>query len=85
MPVDDEKFDRLLSQLATGGFEATVEEREELRWHLGGEALDAKRLVHFATWLRGDSPLALRLRLPAETTLRVDGVARRAPAGCGAH
>ena len=53
MPVDDEKFSRLLSQLQTGGFEVTFEEREELRWHLGVDALDAKRLVHFASWLRG--------------------------------
>ncbi|CAK9083498.1 Fido domain-containing protein, partial [Durusdinium trenchii] len=60
--VEEEKFQRLIQQLSAGGFEMTSAEKEELRWHLGEEALSAARLVTFASWLRGDSPLAFRLR-----------------------
>ncbi|CAE7650319.1 unnamed protein product, partial [Symbiodinium sp. CCMP2456] len=60
--VDEEKWQRLLRQLTEGGLLMTVDERAELREQLGGAPMDAGRLVNFASWLRGDSALAFRLR-----------------------
>ncbi|CAK9080169.1 unnamed protein product [Durusdinium trenchii] len=67
--VEEEKFQRLIQQLSAGGGARSSPivlrhplAPQELRWHLGEEALSAARLVTFASWLRGDSPLAFRLR-----------------------
>ncbi|CAE7268350.1 unnamed protein product [Symbiodinium sp. CCMP2592] len=60
--VDEEKWQRLLRQLTEGGLSMTVDERAELREQLGGAPMDAGRLVNFASWLRGESALAFRLR-----------------------